>query len=248
MDAADDLGNSARKILGRPIRIKWPHSVTSLPVRIIFGSDVYELPDLNCEPLLPRQAAPNLIHYKLSPDDPNTMKHEWLSQPWVKDRIEFLQKQMTIRRGVCLETPPNGLIFCRQLQSWHPSTYYLRRNASSLTKTGFVGANRSAMAVEDYTLYAETLYVELLNFASPELPVILPATVASTALPLHSTDESSYLQLIDQPLPLSSLFAPGQLVISVDYAYFATLAEVTITKAFFSSLSYNSQLYILAIS
>ncbi|KAG5448492.1 5'-3' exoribonuclease 1 [Clonorchis sinensis] len=135
----------ANRLLGHPIRVRWPHCAVVMPVRIMNHSEVWELQDFNMSPVHPsvtrtkKSDRPIAKITRSVRGDPNLLLQDPLKQPtevdWFLSRVEELRRFLKNRRAILLpDESTDGelvnndsspvLIFSRKLEGWSvkPST------------------------------------------------------------------------------------------------------------------------------
>ncbi|CAH8569180.1 unnamed protein product [Dicrocoelium dendriticum] len=139
------LEELAHALLGRPIRVRWPHCAVVMPVRVMTSRELWELQDFNVAPIIPFTKQPGtkdttLAKFARLVQD-ETVGPSGISEAfWVSSRIAELERHFRIRRAILFNHLPTDekradqtlpvLIFSRKLDGWS-----IRVNSSQVSNS-----------------------------------------------------------------------------------------------------------------
>ncbi|VDP84887.1 unnamed protein product [Echinostoma caproni] len=247
------LENLARRMLGRPTSVRWPHSAIVMPVRLMTESEMWELEDFNISPILSTQPPPLRYRKLAQPTDCETGENNGNNTTnrevtWVRDRIEEREKHLSTRWAIVFnkDTKPDTelcqpvLLLSRKLDGWT-----IRRRPSSNGKNLFrllpIFAESKAANGDQLCLTVpepgSSWFRPSMRSDSGHASKKRSSVPALRTEPAHGLCDDLTLDLLDLslehdiPMPsfnhimlsrnscpafnLSSLFHPGQVVISL---------------------------------
>ncbi|KAA3677416.1 5'-3' exoribonuclease 1 [Paragonimus westermani] len=116
----------ANKLLGRPVRVRWPHCAIVMPVRLMSNRELWELQDFNVTPIGPyselkRERKPLAKFTRLIETDRTNSQESELD--WFSNRVGELERHLRIRRAILFEPDESDpaspiLMFSRRLEGW----------------------------------------------------------------------------------------------------------------------------------
>ncbi|KAF7259493.1 hypothetical protein EG68_03097 [Paragonimus skrjabini miyazakii] len=119
------LEKLANELLGRPVRVRWPHCAVVMPVRLMSNRELWELQDFNVSPIGPyngvNERKPLAKFTRLIETDRTNSQESELD--WFSNRVGELERHLRIRRAILFgpdesDQPSPILVFSRRLEGW----------------------------------------------------------------------------------------------------------------------------------
>ncbi|THD23832.1 5'-3' exoribonuclease 1 [Fasciola hepatica] len=250
------LEECARRILGKPTSVRWPHSAIVMPVRLMTRSEIWELENFNISPIFSAHSAP--LRYRKIEDEcgqeteANKYNGNCREVSWVDDRLEERERHMSLRYAVVYDDRTEDkpvepvLVFSRKLDGW---SIKQKSNGTNLFRlVPLFAESRAANGDELHLTDPEpcsswfhsasrsrdhgkrptvpTLRVTPAYGTCDGLTVDLLDLILEQPLPLHSCNHITLRWNSPHAFGLSTLFSPGQVVISMALRMHGSTGEV----------------------